>query len=98
MHWKRRLYIFVDLGSIHSFLSEQIGHKLGCYLKPVERIKVIVVNGLDLQCKFICEKLGWRLQGQTIFANAYTLYLDNYDLMLGDILWNLKNWECYLLE
>lgn len=55
MYNNRRLYVLIDSGSTHNFLSEQTAHKLGCSLRAVSEVQVIVANGQELQCKGFCE-------------------------------------------
>lgn len=49
------LFILVNSGSTHNFLSEEIASKLGCFLKEVEGTSVRVASGVAVQCSMMCK-------------------------------------------
>lgn len=73
----------VDSGSTHNFLNKETALKLGCFLKPLGRTRVLVANGHQLPCASMCEGFEWKAQGQVFKVDAYVLSLENYDLILG---------------
>lgn len=44
---------------------------------------MIVANGKELKCKYICKDFNWRMQGQEFITDVYVLPLESYDLILG---------------
>lgn len=47
-HGKRQLFILVNLGSTHNFLSEYIVHKLKCQVRKVQGVQVTIANDQEL--------------------------------------------------
>ena len=46
----RPLFVLIDFGSTHNFLSIKVAKRAKCLLQPVSNIEVIVANGQDLGC------------------------------------------------
>lgn len=46
-----RLYILIDLGNTHNFLSEQIAYSYRWSIREVTCVHVTIANGYELQCK-----------------------------------------------
>lgn len=61
MHDMWRLYILVDSGSTHNFLSEQTAHKLGYPIQKAKGVHATVANGQELHCKGWCKELKFRV-------------------------------------
>lgn len=80
---KMSIFILIDSGSTHNFVSEKTTSKLGCILKLVEETKVRVASGDELPCKYKCEGFEWKIQGHNFITDVYLLLLDSYDLILG---------------
>ena len=79
----RPLFVLIDYGSTHNFLSTKVAKRVKCPLQPVSNIKVIVANGQDLCLTMVCPDFTRKMQGHEFSTNVYLFPLDNYDLILG---------------
>ncbi|KAJ0565852.1 putative aspartic peptidase domain superfamily [Helianthus annuus] len=94
----RRLYILVDSGSTHNFISEKLAKLLQCVTYDVPALKVSVANGNQINCAKMCKKFQWMMQGMWFEADVMVIPLDSYDMVLGiqwlsplgDIVWNFN--------
>ncbi|RVW97716.1 Transposon Ty3-G Gag-Pol polyprotein [Vitis vinifera] len=110
----RSLFVLIDSGSSHNFLSSKVAKRVDCCWQKARRIRVTVANGQELHCTALCSDFRWRMQGQEFIAEVYVLPLETYDLILGtqwlatlgDISWNFNtlqmgfelNGKPYLLQ
>ena len=110
----RSLFVLIDSGSSHNFLSSKVAKRVDCCWQKARGIRVTVANGQELHCTALCSDFRWRMQGQEFIAEVYVLPLETYDLILGtqwlatlgDISWNFNtlqmgfelNGKPYLLQ
>ncbi|RVW53188.1 Retrovirus-related Pol polyprotein from transposon 17.6 [Vitis vinifera] len=110
----RSLFVLIDSGSSHNFLSSKVAKRVDCCWQKARGIRVTVANGQELHCIALCSDFRWRMQGQEFIAEVYVLPLETYDLILGtqwlatlgDISWNFNtlqmgfelNGKPYLLQ
>lgn len=80
---KAEVYILVDSGSTHCFISEHIAISLPGWQPLSTPVQVQVANGGLLQCSHEIPNLIWGLQGQTFTTTFKILPLNNYDAILG---------------
>ena len=94
----RSLFVLIDSGSSHNFLSSKVAKRVDCCWQKARGIRVTVANGHELHCTALCSDFRWRMQGQEFIAEVYVLPLETYDLILGtqwlatlgDISWNFN--------
>ncbi|RVW25194.1 Transposon Tf2-11 polyprotein [Vitis vinifera] len=110
----RSLFVLIDSGSSHNFLSSKVAKRVDYCWKKARGIRVTVANGHELHCTALCSDFRWKMQGQEFIAEVYVLPLETYDLILGtqwlatlgDISWNFNtlqmgfelNGKPYLLQ
>ncbi|RVW71683.1 Transposon Ty3-I Gag-Pol polyprotein [Vitis vinifera] len=110
----RSLFVLIDSGSSHNFLSSKVAKRVDCCWQKARGIRVTVANGQELHCTALCSDFRWRMQGQEFITEVYVLPLETYDLILGtqwlatlgDISWNFNtlqmgfelNGKPYLLQ
>ncbi|KAL6338580.1 hypothetical protein AAG906_021295 [Vitis piasezkii] len=79
----RSLFVLIDSGSSHNFLSSKVAKRVDCCWQKARGIRVTVANGQELHCTALCSDFRWRMQGQEFIAEVYVLPLETYDLILG---------------
>ncbi|KAJ0920389.1 putative nucleotidyltransferase, Ribonuclease H [Helianthus annuus] len=95
----RYLYILLDSGSTHNFMSRSLAQKLKCTIRQIPHVQVTVADGNKMECVNLCKDFQWIMQGNWFTADMMIIDLDNYDIVLGiqwletlnDIVWNFKN-------
>ncbi|XP_022008221.1 uncharacterized protein LOC110907566 [Helianthus annuus] len=95
----RYLYILLDSGSTHNFMSKSLAQKLKCPITKIPNVQVTVADGNKVECVNLCKDFQWVMQGNWFTADMMVFDLDNYDIVLGiqwletlnDIMWNFKN-------
>lgn len=73
--------------------------KLVYVVETVEKLKVEVINGHEMECQSVCQGFEWYTQGKKFQMDALILSLDNYDLILrvqwlsdlGTFTWDFKS-------
>jgi len=92
------LHILVDSGSTHNFLDATTTKKLRCELQKIPSLMVVVVDGAQLQCQWLCKGFRWVLEDMDYKADVYIVPLGSCDMILGiqwlstlgSILWNFE--------
>ncbi|XP_022026308.1 uncharacterized protein LOC110927012 [Helianthus annuus] len=95
----KQLYILLDSGSTHNFMSCTLAQKLKCPVKQINNVQVTVADGNKVECVNVCKDFQWVMQGNWFTADMLVIDLNNYDIVLGiqwletlnDIIWNFKN-------
>ena len=86
---KQPLFILVDSGSTHNFISNQVAERLHCRLTSIKALIVQVADGGLMICYSVCNNFQWSMQGVSFETDVYTLDLQNCDMILG-IQWLAK--------
>ena len=71
---------------------------LGCKLFPITPVTVIIVDGQEVRCAYMCQQFAWEMQGQGFVSDFLVMPLGGCEMVLGiqwlstlgDILWNFK--------
>lgn len=95
----RRLQLLIDLGSTHKFLDISIADNIWGQTELVPSMKVLVVNGCEMNWEHICKEFSWNMQGKQFTTSVFLVSLESYHMILGvqwlttlsDILWNFRN-------
>ncbi|RVX10301.1 Retrovirus-related Pol polyprotein from transposon 17.6 [Vitis vinifera] len=66
----RSLFVLIDLGSSHNFLSSKVAKRVDCCWQKARGIRVTVANGHELHCTALCSDFRWRMQGQEFIAEG----------------------------
>nr|XP_033514027.1 uncharacterized protein LOC117278664 [Nicotiana tomentosiformis] len=82
-HEKRPLQVFIDTGSTHKFIDQEVAKKLGCQFSSIVEQSISVADGRKVQTAAVCKNLQWLLQGTTFSSNFLLLPLENVDIVLG---------------
>lgn len=80
-HWNAM--ILVDGGSTHNFLQERLVKSLGLRVETTHTLHVLVGNGNELECFFLCRDVAAHVQGQAFTVDLYVLPLCGADVVLG---------------
>jgi hypothetical protein len=86
---KQPLFILVDSGSTHNFISNQVAERLHCRLTSIKALIVQVADEGLMTCSSVCKNFQWSMQGVSFETDVYTLDLQNCDMILG-IQWLAK--------
>ena len=79
----RPLFILVDSGSSHTFLSDVVAQSLTGVQDLTPALGVQVANGAVLQCTSYIPAATWSVQGYTFSTDLKLLPLSSYDMILG---------------
>jgi len=92
---KQPLFILLDSGSTHNFISNQVADKLHCKLTSIKALTLQVANGGTMTCTSVCSHFQWFIQAVDFMTDVFTLDLKNCDMIL-DIKWlaTLKTIVC----
>nr|CAN62821.1 hypothetical protein VITISV_013041 [Vitis vinifera] len=66
----RSLFVLIDSGSSHNFLSSKVAKRVDCCWQKARGIRVTVANGHELHCTALCSDFRWRMQGQEFIAEG----------------------------
>lgn len=77
------MQIFIDTGSTHNFIDEEMARQLGCKASTIMEQFISVADGRKVQTASICRNLQWLLQGTTFSSDFLLLPLGNIDIVLG---------------
>lgn len=96
---KHMVHILVDSGSTHNFLDLQTAKKLGCQMKSICLLQVVVPGGYKLSSHYECPNFSWSIQRHEFHSNVMILPLGGCEMVLGiqwlatlgDVLWDFKN-------
>nr|TKS08307.1 hypothetical protein D5086_0000105520 [Populus alba] len=80
---KQPLFILVDSGSTHNFISKQVADRLHCRLTNIKALTVQVADGGLMTCSSMCNNFQWSIQGVSFEADVYTPEFQNCDMILG---------------
>ena len=80
---KRRLSVWIDSGSIRSFLKNATATGLKCELIEINPLSVTVVNGNRMYNHYKCADFKWQVQGVEFMADLRILELGGCDIVLG---------------
>lgn len=75
--------ILIDSGSTHNFVQERIAKSLGLTFEPAQAFQVLVGNGEELPCSFVCPNITLRLGSYSVTVDLYVLPLSGAELVLG---------------
>jgi len=73
----------IDSGSTHNFIQDRTAKFLGLQVAPIENFHVLVGNGEELSCSFVCKQVPLQLGPHTFLVNLYTLPLSGVEIVLG---------------
>lgn len=79
----QEVYILVDSGSTHCFLSEEFGSRLKGQEPLSQPVQVRVANGNLIQCTHELPNQLWNIQGVTFRNTFKILPLSSYDAVIG---------------
>ncbi|XP_014660203.2 uncharacterized protein LOC106804166 [Setaria italica] len=77
------LTALVDSDSTHTFIRNDVAHRLGLAVTPRTGLHVQVANGERLGCPGICTATPFDIHGETFSIDCYALALDGFDVVLG---------------
>lgn len=82
--------VLIDKGSTHSFVNPNVAKRVNLYTNGSHKLTVMVANGEWVPHLGCCVVVTFQLQGQSFYAQLYSLPSAEFDLVLG------MNW-LYLL-
>jgi hypothetical protein len=77
------IFILVDSGSSHTFLSEDLRHLLQGVVESPSPLRVQVANGAVLTCQHKLIQAHWQIQGCNFISDISFLPLPCYDMVVG---------------
>jgi hypothetical protein len=78
----QEVYMLVDSGSNHSFITEYLAVKFQPWKKLSNAVQVQVANGAKIVCTRELPNQIWGIQGQSFFTTFKILPLGSYDIIL----------------
>ena len=58
---KKTLHVLIDSESTRNFLDVGLANKLGCKMEPITMQAITIVDGNQLQCKYVCKNFSWKM-------------------------------------
>ena len=52
---KRSIHVLIDSGSTHNFIDQSIAKRLGCVLRKIPPVEIIIANGEKVISSCMCE-------------------------------------------
>ncbi|XP_071700601.1 uncharacterized protein [Rutidosis leptorrhynchoides] len=94
---KQRVHILIDSGSTHNFLDIEMAKRLGCQLKDIAPVQVMVPGGHKITTTKFCN-FEWRLSDAVFNSSMVVIPLGGCDMVLGiqwlstlgEIRWNFE--------
>lgn len=80
---EREVFIFIDCGATHNFISEKIVKELQLATKATSHYGVILGSGEAIKGKGVCEDVEIKLNGWKVVENLLPLELRGVDVVLG---------------
>ena len=80
----QEVLILVDSGSVGTFVSEQLAHKLQLSTISCPTAQFIAADGSPMACANRIPKLQWGVQGHLFVSDAGILPLKCYDMIVGE--------------
>jgi hypothetical protein len=77
------LLALVDSGSTHTFIDDQVVHRLGLDIMLWPRLSVKVANGEQVQSYGVCKATSLDVHGEQFSVDCYALPLEGFDVILG---------------
>ncbi|RLN13205.1 hypothetical protein C2845_PM09G13910 [Panicum miliaceum] len=77
------MWILLDSGSSHTFISQELADKLQGVVFLSSPIRVQVANGMVLQCVAHVPQASWSVQSYSFVTDLKILHLSAYDMILG---------------
>lgn len=68
---KNPVAILVDSGSTHNFVQDRVAKCLGLTMLPAQSFDVLVGNGEQLQCSFLCQQVKLSLDPHHFFVDLF---------------------------
>lgn len=72
---KQPVAILVDNGSTNNFIQDRVAKQLGLTLQPAQSFQVLVGNGDELQCSFLCHQVPLHLGPHVFMVDLFVLPL-----------------------
>jgi len=77
------LSVLVDSGSTHNFIQERVARQLGLKLIPTQAFQVLVGNGEELNCLFMCQQIALNIDSHLFSVDLFVLPLSGAEMVLG---------------
>lgn len=78
------LTVLIDVGSTHNFFQDRVADQLGLSFEPSEAFPVMVGNGEELPCSYLCKNIELCLDGQCFTVDLFVIPLSTgAELVLG---------------
>ena len=75
--------VLVDSGSTHNFIQDRKAKFLGLQAIPAQGFHVLVGNGEELSCKYVCKQVPLHLETHKFLVDLFVLPLSGAELVLG---------------
>lgn len=63
-HKGRTLHILVDSGSTYNVMDLSLTKGLNCKMNKIAPLQIIVANGEEVRCDYLCKGFTWEMQGE----------------------------------
>ncbi|GAU35886.1 hypothetical protein TSUD_383780 [Trifolium subterraneum] len=80
---KSPVVLLIDSGSTHNFIQDRIVKQLGLPLQPAQSFQVLVGNGEELQCNFMCQQTDLMVGPHHFSVDLFVLPLSGANIVLG---------------
>lgn len=72
-----------QIWSTHNFLDIMVAKGVGCPTQLITAHRVLVANGDELSCNFVCKVFQWKMQGTSFHANVLIMPISGCKFILG---------------
>ncbi|XP_058782994.1 uncharacterized protein LOC131657638 [Vicia villosa] len=80
---KQQVSVLIDGGSTNNFIQDRLVKQLGLELQPTDAFNVLVGNGEELPCGYLCRQLPILLGPNEFFVDFFVLPISGAELVLG---------------
>ena len=77
------MLLLVDGGSTHNFIQQHLVSQLGLACCATQPLKVMVGNGQQLECQWLCEAISIELQTISVTVDLYVLPIVDANVIIG---------------
>lgn len=81
---KQQILILVDSGSVGTFVSDALVHRLQLPTVPSDPMKFVTADGSPMLCNSRVPQLMWSTQKHSFVSNAGVIALKCFDMVLGE--------------
>ena len=80
---KKKVILFIDLGSTHNFIHCKVAKELNCFLYPTPKCQVMVANGGTMNCSIKCHNIKLTMGEYVLNSPMLSIPMGGVDVVQG---------------